>query len=134
MTQLRQPPDTIGTAELTIGNQHRGPNPKPHHLTRHCLVERYPAKQVLAEVAASGGDPAGVAKRLGFEAMAADALEAAVDEVIAACPGEWARFCAGEGDDRKKMAGFLTGQVMRATRGRADGAAVNRLLTARATQ
>ena len=92
------------------------------------------AKQVLAEMAASGGDPAGVAERLGFEAMAADALEAAVDEVIAACPGEWARFCAGEGDDRKKMAGFLTGQVMRATRGRADGAAVNRLLIDRAAQ
>ena len=92
------------------------------------------AKQVLAEMAASGGDPAGVAGRLGFEAMAADALEAAVDEVIAACPGEWARFCAGEGDDRKKMAGFLTGQVMRATRGRADGAAVNRLLIDRAAQ
>ena len=92
------------------------------------------AKQVLAEMAASGGAPAGVAKRLGFEAMAADALEAAVDEVIAACPGEWARFCAGEGDDRKKMAGFLTGQVMRATRGRADGAAVNRLLITRAAQ
>lgn len=92
------------------------------------------AKQVLAEMAASGGDPAGVAERLGFEAMAADDLEAAVDGVIAACPGEWARFCAGEGDDRKKMAGFLTGQVMRATRGRADGAAVNRLLTDRAAQ
>ena len=92
------------------------------------------AKQVLAEMAASGGDPAGVAERLGFEAMAAADLEAAVDEVIAACPGEWARFCAGEGDDRKKMAGFLTGQVMRATRGRADGAAVNRLLIDRAAQ
>ena len=92
------------------------------------------AKQVLAEMAASGGDPAGVAERLGFEAMAVDDLEAAVDGVIAACPGEWARFCAGEGDDRKKMAGFLTGQVMRATRGRADGAAVNRLLTDRAAQ
>lgn len=92
------------------------------------------AKQVLAEMAASGGDPAAVAQRLGFEALAAADLEAAVDEVIAACPGEWSRFCAAEGDDRKKMAGFLTGQVMRATRGRADGAAVNRLLTDRAAQ
>lgn len=92
------------------------------------------AKQVLAEMAASGGDPAAVAQRLGFEALVADDLEAAVDEVIAACPGEWSRFCAAEGDDRKKMAGFLTGQVMRATRGRADGAAVNRLLIDRAAQ
>ena len=90
------------------------------------------AKQVLAEMSSGGGDPAAVAERLGFEAMAADALEAVVDEVIEAHPGEWSRFCAGEGDDRKKMAGFLTGQVMRATRGRADGAAVNRLLTDRA--
>lgn len=92
------------------------------------------AKQVLAEMAASGGDPAAVAQRLGFEALAAADLEAAVDEVIAARPGEWSRFCAAEGDDRKKMAGFLTGQVMRATRGRADGAAVNRLLIDRAAQ
>ena len=90
------------------------------------------SKQVLAEMAATGGDPAAVAQRLGFKAMAEADLEAAVDEVIAAHPGEWARFCAGEGDDRKKMAGFLTGRVMRATRGRADGAAVNRLLTNRA--
>ena len=29
MTQLRQPPDTIRTAELTVGNQHRGPTPNP---------------------------------------------------------------------------------------------------------
>lgn len=92
------------------------------------------AKQVLAEMALTGGDPAAVAQRLGFEALAAADLEAAVDEVIAARPGEWSRFCAAEGDDRKKMAGFLTGQVMRATRGRADGAAVNRLLTDRAAQ
>ena len=92
------------------------------------------AKQVLAEMAASGGDPAAVAQRLGFEALAAADLEVVVDEVIAACPGEWSRFCAAEGDDRKKMAGFLTGQIMRATRGRADGAAVNRLLTDRAAQ
>ena len=90
------------------------------------------AKQVLAEMASGGGDPAAVAERLGFEAMADDDLAAAVDQVIEAHPGEWSRFCAGEGDDRKKMAGFLTGQVMRATRGRADGAAVNRLLVARA--
>ena len=29
MNQLRQPPDTIETAELTIGNQHRGPTQNP---------------------------------------------------------------------------------------------------------
>ena len=29
MSQLRPPPDTIRTAELTIGNQHRGPTQIP---------------------------------------------------------------------------------------------------------
>ena len=53
---------------------------------------------------------------------------AVVDRVIADNPDEWARYCAGDDTDRKKLSGFLTGQVMRATRGQADGAAVNRLL------
>ena len=52
--------------------------------------------------------------------------------MIADNPDEWQRFCSGDDADRKKLAGFLTGQVMRATRGRADGAAVNRLLQERA--
>ena len=90
------------------------------------------AKQVLADMAETGDLPEAVARRRGFEAMAGDDLAATVDQVIASHPDEWARFRAGEGPDRKKMAGFLTGQVMRATRGRADGAAVNRLLQARA--
>ena len=90
------------------------------------------AKQVLAEMAESGDSPEAVARRRGFEAMAGDDLAATVDQVIADNPDAWARFCSGEDADRKKMAGFLTGQVMRATRGRADGAAVNRLLQHRA--
>ena len=44
----------------------------------------------------------------------------AVAEVVAAHPDEWARYC--EGDD--KLAGFFTGQVMKATKGRANGKAV----------
>ena len=90
------------------------------------------AKQVLAEMAEAGDAPEAIAGRRGFEAMAGDDLAATVDQVIADNPDAWARFCSGEDADRKKMAGFLTGQVMRATRGRADGAAVNRLLQDRA--
>ena len=90
------------------------------------------AKQVLAEMAASGDAASDVARRRGFEAMAGDDLAAIVDQVIADSPSEWERFCAGDAAERKKLAGFLTGQVMRATRGRADGAAVNRLLQDRA--
>jgi hypothetical protein len=53
--------------------------------------------------------------------MDTSALEAIVDEVIAANPDTWAKFAGGEG----KAGGFLTGQVMKATSGKADGKAVN---------
>ena len=86
------------------------------------------AKQVLAETARSGDAPEAVARRLGLEAMANDDLTATVDRVVAAHPDEWARYCSGDDAERKKLAGFFTGQVMRATKGKADGAAVNRLL------
>ena len=90
------------------------------------------AKQVLAEMVEAGDDPASIAGSRGFQAMAGDDLAATVDQVIASSPGEWQRFCSGDDTDRKKLSGFFIGQVMRATRGRADGAAVNRLLKERA--
>ena len=64
-----------------------------------------------------GGDPAAVAKEMGFEALGAGALGAVLDELVAAHPDEWARFV--EGDD--KLAGFFTGKVMQATQGKANG-------------
>ena len=91
------------------------------------------AKQVLAEVVETGDAPASIAERRGFQAMAGDDLAATVDQVIAGNPDEWQRFCSGDGADRKKLSGFFIGQVMRATRGQADGAAVNRLLSERAS-
>jgi aspartyl-tRNA(Asn)/glutamyl-tRNA(Gln) amidotransferase subunit B len=64
-----------------------------------------------------GGDPAALANEMGFEALSSDALGAVLDEVIAAHPDEWARFV--EGDD--KLMGSLTGAVMKATSGKANG-------------
>ena len=64
-----------------------------------------------------GGDPAAVAREMGFEALGADALGAVLDEVQAAYPEEWGRFAGG--DD--KLMGFFTGKVMQATSGRANG-------------
>ena len=90
------------------------------------------AKQVLADMAEGGDAPDVIAERRGFQVMAGDDLAAVVDQVIADNPDAWDRYCAGDDAERKKLAGFLTGQVMRATRGQADGAAVNRLLAARA--
>ncbi len=90
------------------------------------------SKQVLAEMAEAGGTPDAIAQHWGFEAMAGDDLAAVLDGVIADNPDAWDRYRTGDEADRKKLAGFLTGQVMRATRGQADGAAVNRLLLERA--
>ena len=64
-----------------------------------------------------GGDPAAVAKELGFEALGADTLGAVVDAVIASHSEEWGRFV--DGDD--KLMGFFTGAVMKATAGKANG-------------
>src|SRR5690606_35922064 len=90
------------------------------------------AKTVLAEMVATGGDPVAIAKAKGFEAMGADALTAAVDEVIAANPDEWERFVAGDDKVRGKLTGFFVGQVMKATKGQADGKAVTAMLRERA--
>ena len=76
------------------------------------------SKAVLAALLErGGGDPAAIAKEMGFEAMGADSLSAVVDEVIAANPDEWARFV--DGDD--KLMGFFTGKVMEATAKKANG-------------
>ena len=90
------------------------------------------AKQVLAEMAETGDAPAVIAERRGLQALAGDDLATVVSQVIADNPDEWSRFSGGDDTDRRKLAGFFTGQVMRATKGRADGAAVNRLLRERA--
>jgi len=85
------------------------------------------AKAVLAEVVASGGDPAEIAAVKGFEALGGDVVAAAVDAAIAGNPDEWERYAGGEA----KLAGFFVGKVMAATNGRADGKAVTALLRER---
>jgi aspartyl-tRNA(Asn)/glutamyl-tRNA(Gln) amidotransferase subunit B len=90
------------------------------------------AKAVLAEIVATGDDPAAIAKAKGFEEMAADTLSEIVDAVISGNPGEWARFVEGDDRARGKLTGFFVGQVMKATRGQADGKAVTALLRERA--
>ena len=90
------------------------------------------AKQVLADMVESGDGPESIAARRGFEAMADSDLEVLVDQLIAANPEEWDRFRSGDDGDRKKMAGFLTGQIMKSTKGQADGRAVAELLERKA--
>jgi len=83
------------------------------------------AKQVLAEIVAhGGGDAERIAAAKGFEAMDTSALEAMVDEVIAAQADAWAKYCAGE----EKAMGALVGSIMKISKGKADGKAVTALL------
>jgi aspartyl-tRNA(Asn)/glutamyl-tRNA(Gln) amidotransferase subunit B len=90
------------------------------------------AKQVLADMVATGRAPADIAAERGFEAMDTGELEALVDRAIADHPDEWTRFVEGDDAERKKMQGVFVGQIMKATRGQADGRLVNELLNRRA--
>jgi aspartyl-tRNA(Asn)/glutamyl-tRNA(Gln) amidotransferase subunit B len=86
------------------------------------------AKQVLADIVANGGgDAAAIAAAKGFEAMDTSAIEAMVDEAIAADPDAWAKYCAGE----EKAAGAIVGKIMKASKGKADGKVVNAIMQAR---
>ena len=90
------------------------------------------AKTVLAEIVETGGHPAEIAKAKGFEAMTSDALEAIVDEVVAAHPDEWEQFRTGDDKARGKLTGFFMGKVMQASKGQADGKVATALLRSKA--
>jgi aspartyl-tRNA(Asn)/glutamyl-tRNA(Gln) amidotransferase subunit B len=85
------------------------------------------AKTVLLELLAHGGDPREIAAAKGFEQLSADSLGDIVATLIEENPEEWSRF--REGDD--KLAQFFIGQVMKATKGQANGKAVIAELHAR---
>ncbi|MFL6205857.1 MAG: Asp-tRNA(Asn)/Glu-tRNA(Gln) amidotransferase subunit GatB [Acidimicrobiales bacterium] len=90
------------------------------------------AKAVLAEVVATGNDPATIAQEKGFEALDTGALERLVDEVISAHPQEWAAFTTGDDKARGKLTGFFMGKVMQASKGQADGKVATALLRSKA--
>jgi aspartyl-tRNA(Asn)/glutamyl-tRNA(Gln) amidotransferase subunit B len=91
------------------------------------------AKQVLADMVDTGKAPADIAAERGFEAMDTGELESLLDQIIADHPDEWSRFVDGDDKDRKKMQGVFVGQIMKATKGQADGKVVNQLLNQKAS-
>lgn len=84
-------------------------------------------KQVLSEMVDTGLDPASIAQTYGFEAMESDELEMLVERAIAENPEAWIKFCEGE----DKVQGVFVGAVMKASKGQADGKAVNTILRQR---
>jgi len=85
------------------------------------------AKTVLAEILAHGGEPASIAKNKGFERLASGALGELVDQLIEEDPDEWSRYKAGD----EKLAQFFIGQVMKLSKGQANGKDVIAELQAR---
>jgi aspartyl-tRNA(Asn)/glutamyl-tRNA(Gln) amidotransferase subunit B len=80
------------------------------------------SKAVLGEMLErGGGDPAALAQEMGFEALSSSTLGTVLDEIIGAHPDEWARFVGGDDVEAKKLTGFFTGAVMKATAGKANG-------------
>ncbi|MBO0747636.1 MAG: Asp-tRNA(Asn)/Glu-tRNA(Gln) amidotransferase subunit GatB, partial [Acidimicrobiaceae bacterium] len=85
------------------------------------------ARTVLRTLLAEGGDPAAIARSLGYEALGDDALGEAVDAAIAGNLAEWERYVGGE----DKLTGFFIGKIKAATGGNADLKEASALLRAR---
>ncbi|KNG95091.1 Asp-tRNA(Asn)/Glu-tRNA(Gln) amidotransferase subunit GatB [Pseudaestuariivita atlantica] len=82
------------------------------------------AKDLFEIVYTEGGDPAQVAEAKGMKQVTdTGAIEAAVDEVIAANPAQ-----VEKARENPKLAGWFVGQVMKATGGKANPKVVNQLI------
>ncbi|HYK62917.1 MAG TPA: Asp-tRNA(Asn)/Glu-tRNA(Gln) amidotransferase subunit GatB [Bryobacteraceae bacterium] len=83
------------------------------------------AKEILPKMFASGDWPEAIMKREGLESISDEtALAKIVEDAIAANPKQHEQYRAG----KTTVLAFFVGQVMKATRGQADPAAVNKLL------
>ncbi len=83
------------------------------------------AKQVFEAMWDGEGTADAVIEAKGLKQITdSSAIEAVVDEVIAANPGQVAEYKAG----KDKLIGFFVGQVMQATKGQANPGQVNQIL------
>jgi aspartyl-tRNA(Asn)/glutamyl-tRNA(Gln) amidotransferase subunit B len=83
------------------------------------------AKEVFEEMIKTGTSAKTIVEHKGLVQVSDSiAIEKAVDEAIAANPKEVERYRSGE----KKLFGFLVGQVMKATRGKANPKVANEIL------
>ena len=89
------------------------------------LISGTIAKAVYVETAQSGKDPRSIVEEKGLRQISdAGALDAAIAQVLAAHPKEAEAYKGG----RKQLLGFFTGQVMKATQGKANPQALQAAL------
>jgi len=86
------------------------------------------AKDIFAKMYATGQSPEEIIEREGLKQISdTGALEKIIDEVIAASPKQVEQYKSG----KTAVIGYLVGQVMKASKGQANPAAVNELLKAK---
>jgi aspartyl-tRNA(Asn)/glutamyl-tRNA(Gln) amidotransferase subunit B len=84
------------------------------------------AKEVLAQLMLRGGHPKDIVQELGLKQLSdTAALEAVVEEVLAANPQKVEEYRAG----KTGLLGFFVGQAMKATQGQGNPKLLNELLT-----
>jgi len=82
------------------------------------------AKDLFEILWTEGGDPAEIVEARGMKQVTdTGAIEAAVDEIIAANPAQ-----VEKARQNPKLAGWFVGQVLKATGGKANPAAVNEIV------
>jgi aspartyl-tRNA(Asn)/glutamyl-tRNA(Gln) amidotransferase subunit B len=119
---IEEPPVSAGQLVKPVSAEQLG---KLIDLIDDGTISGHLAKDVLAEMMTSGGDPAVIVEAKGLRQVTdSGAIEAAIDAVLAAQADKVAEYRAG----RDKLYGFFVGQVMHATQGRANPALVNQLL------
>ena len=83
------------------------------------------AKEVFAEMLETGEDAGAIVEKKGLKQITdTGAIETIVDEVIAGAAGQVEQFKSGN----EKVLGWFVGQVMKATQGKANPGAVNKIL------
>jgi aspartyl-tRNA(Asn)/glutamyl-tRNA(Gln) amidotransferase subunit B len=75
------------------------------------------AKAVLDQILEHGGEPVSISREMGYQRLASGALGEVVATLIEDHPDEWSRYRDGD----EKLAQFFVGQVMKLTKGQANG-------------
>ena len=121
---------TLNAAQLAITAARVSPDALAGLLARikDGTVSGKLAKDVFAAMWAGAGDADTVIAARGLAQVSDDAaLVAAIDQVIGANPAQAGQFRAGD----EKVFGWLVGQAMKATRGKANPQRLNELLRQR---
>jgi aspartyl-tRNA(Asn)/glutamyl-tRNA(Gln) amidotransferase subunit B len=89
------------------------------------------AKQVFEEMYETGDAPEDIVQRMGLEQVSVEsAIDSIIDQVLAANSDSVEKYQKG----KKKVFGFLVGQVMKETKGKANPKIVNQILQEKLSQ